>query len=114
MLLPEERFRLTLFVSTIVMVYTIATSIVFRWLFDKSPESPRERRFRRWRIGVVVLAVLGMGAGIYGHFVEPYWLQVNEVTIKSPKVKKPIRLVQISDTHCDLIVRLEHKLPGII
>jgi hypothetical protein len=54
---------------------------------------------------------------LWGYFIEPYWLEVTRTRISSPKLKgatRPIRLVHISDMHCDPAVRNEHKLPEMI
>lgn len=52
----------------------------------------------------------------YGYFVEPYWLQVTHVTIEAPRLDgpRPVRIVQISDLHCNAKPRLEPRLPGVI
>ena len=66
--------------------------------------------------------VLGLAAGgalcfAYGYFIEPYWPSVTHIQIKTAKFKagsRPIRLVQISDLHCDSKPRLEERLPALI
>lgn len=66
---------------------------------------------------VLALAVVGVICVLYGYFVEPYWLSVETVHLTSAKIrtgKRPIRIVQISDLHCDPQPRLEEKLPGVI
>ncbi len=53
----------------------------------------------------------------YALFIEPYWLEVTHVTIPSPKLapgSAPIRIVLISDLHCDAQKRLEPTLPAVI
>lgn len=52
---------------------------------------------------------------LYGRYIEPYRLQVTRVEIYTPKLKRAaLRVVQISDLHCDLTARLEDRLPGVI
>jgi predicted MPP superfamily phosphohydrolase len=52
---------------------------------------------------------------LYGYFIEPYWVQVNTISIKTDKLKNAtFRVVQISDMHCDKKIRLEKKLPTLI
>jgi hypothetical protein len=63
------------------------------------------------------LAAVGILCLAYGYFIEPYWPEVCTYTVatnKLPKGSRPIRLVHISDTHCDAKVRLEDRLGGII
>ena len=52
---------------------------------------------------------------LYGYFIEPYWVQINTVSIKTDKLKNTtFRVVQISDLHCDKKIRMEDKLPALI
>jgi uncharacterized protein len=69
-------------------------------------------RFRRTVFALAAATVLAL----VWAFCEPYWPEVTRVRITSPKIKgrEPIRLVHISDLHCDPKVRLEARLPGII
>lgn len=61
-------------------------------------------------LGIVSLALP------YALYVEPYWPQVERVTITSSKVHpaRPIRIVHLSDLHSDPEVRLEDRLPAMI
>jgi predicted MPP superfamily phosphohydrolase len=66
---------------------------------------------------VLSLAAVGVLCMGYAYFVEPYWPRVSTyqiATSKLPKGAGPIRVVHISDTHCDAKVRLEDRLPEII
>lgn len=69
------------------------------------------------RRGVVAVALVGLLCLPYAYYVEPFWLQVAHVRLQSGKLPAgaaAIRIVQISDLHCDPVPRLEEKLPGII
>ncbi|MBS1955897.1 MAG: metallophosphoesterase family protein [Cyanobacteria bacterium SZAS-4] len=49
----------------------------------------------------------------YAFFVEPYNLQINYIKLSLddlPASAKPIRIVQVSDTHCDSTIRLENRV----
>ncbi|MDD5194646.1 MAG: metallophosphoesterase [Candidatus Omnitrophica bacterium] len=62
-----------------------------------------------------ILSLVGILCFVYSYFIEPYWLQVNVVDIYTDKLKSTsLTIAQISDLHCDLKVRNENKLPGII
>ncbi len=64
---------------------------------------------------IYTLAVLGILCISYSRLIEPRWLSITKVTIESPKIKgRPIRLVHITDLHCDPTVRLEDQLPRAI
>jgi uncharacterized protein len=114
-----DLIRGTVFVTAVIMIYVLAVEIaVTAWKRrkrrDDSPVSPR----RQWYQGIVLwLAAVGLVCVPYARFVEPNWLQLTHVEIKSPKIPPgtfPIRIVQISDTHCEAQPRLEPRLPGVI
>lgn len=72
-------------------------------------------------ISKMEMVILTVGASgcvcvLYGFAVEPYWLSVERVKLSSAKLAKGqfVRLVQISDLHCDPQKRLEDKLPSAI
>ncbi len=61
-------------------------------------------------LAACVTLVLG-----YMHFIEPYWLQVNKVSIRTEKLKKTdLRVVQISDLHCEMKARNEKRMIKLI
>lgn len=103
----------------IVCVFTVAaafTILILRMLlarvFKKSP-----LQLTRMDKGVFVLGVIGILCVLYGFFIEPYWLSIETIKISSDKIRqtdRPIRIVQISDLHCDPTPRLEEKLPNAI
>jgi len=73
-------------------------------------------RWRR-RCYSVIHAVSAVTAGcvLYAFFVEPYWLQITVVRLQSPKIHNTVlRIVQLSDLHCDPKPRLENRLPAIV
>ena len=62
-----------------------------------------------------ILSILGILSFLYALFIEPYWIDINEITITSNKLKKVhFKIVQISDLHCDKKVRNEKRLVRII
>ena len=78
---------------------------------------PRRRVWVWARRIVLPLAGLTVACMAYGYFVEPYWLEATEVHIASGKLAaaaRPIRVVHLSDLHCDAKVRLEEKIPPIV
>jgi hypothetical protein len=53
----------------------------------------------------------------YARFIEPTWLEVTHVRIETPKLpdgSQPIRIVLVSDLHCDPEPRLEARLPDVV
>jgi hypothetical protein len=65
------------------------------------------------RIVVLALGAIGIGCVIYGVF-EPLQLITTTISINSPKLQSPIRLVHLTDLHCDGTVRTEQKLPVVV
>lgn len=115
----EERYGLIIIFSVIAVVYIFAIGGLIRLLlekFDFIKTKPKLLQIWFRRI-VFSLALFGLGCFAYAYFIEPYWLSVRRIEIKSvklPKDSKPIRVVHISDIHSDATPRLEEKLPAAI
>jgi len=115
----SESIVVLLFVGALVAVYVSAAVIVVgavrrRISHSHAPASPLRRAVRT---AVLTLAIVGIACMAYGYFIEPYWLETTRVSISSEKLAagaRPIRIVQISDLHCDRKERLEGKLPEIV
>lgn len=115
----SEKLVFLAFLGAFVAVYVSAAGIIVRGVFCKLiRKTHTPTRLRRWVrriiLGVAVIGILCIG---YGYLVEPYWLEVTEVSlvsVKLPPDAHPIRLVHISDLHCDRTERLEDELPEVI
>jgi len=108
----EELLRAGAFVCLVGAVFVMAALTVVRLLAARTRGEPR--RPTHIEGGCVALAVLGVACVAWGAVVEPYWLEVVEVRLPSRKLvagTAPLRIVQISDLHCDPVVRLEDELP---
>jgi len=71
--------------------------------------------FRRRYLVLHVAAAIALGCWLYGHFIEPNWVDVHVTTLHTPKLKTVgFRIVQISDLHCDWRSRNEEKMVQII
>lgn len=118
-MLVREFIRVALFVGAVAAVYFTAACIILggglqRLRGKARPLTRFQIRLRRTILG---LAALGSVCIAYGYFVEPYWLEVTHVRITSPKLHegtRAIRIVHISDLHCNTKPRLEERLPGVI
>jgi len=96
--------------------------IIFWWLVYSSEikylvSFLRRKALPRYKFQIIihVLAIVGIGCLIYGYFIEPYWIDVRHIEIKTDKLKDTdLTIVQISDLHCDEKIRNEKKLPEII
>jgi predicted MPP superfamily phosphohydrolase len=66
-------------------------------------------------IVIHILAVAGIVCFSYGYAIEPYNLEINTVRIETDKLKNTsLRIIQISDLHCDKKSRLEPRLAEFI
>jgi uncharacterized protein len=114
-----ESIRVCLFVGAVGAVYVLAASIGLRWALRrwlKRGAAPSRRRIAFHR---VILGLAGFGALCiaYGFWIEPYWVEVTRTRITSPRIPagtRPIRVVHLSDLHCDPKARLEERLPDLI
>jgi hypothetical protein len=108
------------FLGAVVVVYIGCAVILLRGAIRmwQSRPAPKRARWRRICRGTLLsLAAVGVFCFAYAYFIEPYWPEVCRYTVATAKLPKgagPIRIVQISDTHCDPKVRLEDRLPEII
>jgi hypothetical protein len=57
----------------------------------------------------VLIVAVGCGMLVWA-FVEPYFPVVRHVEIRSPKLHRRVKVVHISDLHCDSVVRAEERL----
>ena len=113
-----ESTAVLLFVCAVAAVYLFAACAVARLLLRRFGFlGPPERAGRIAERGSLALAGVGLLCFAYGRFVEPYWPEVRRDRVESPKLRgaqRPVRVVHISDLHCDPEPRLEERLPDII
>lgn len=116
---PIETARAIAFLAAVLLVYVLLARLLIRRLLRKVRKLPNtETRVSLWASRVIFgLAAIGSVCIAYGFLVEPNWLEVVPVRVESakvPKGAKPIRIVHISDLHCESTPRLEPKLPEVI
>jgi len=105
-----------LFAGSVLLVYYFYARLWLTWLIRKIRKKDTAQILTS-RIAVFLhgVAAIGIGCFFYAYFVEPYWVQINKISIQTDKLQHAhFRIVQISDTHCDKRIRLEEKLPKII
>jgi len=111
----QEFFTLLLFVGSVTVIFTWSAKLVLLRALSAAKRQPRKPLSKQDKV-VLALGLLGIICVIYGFFVEPYWLSVTHVELTSSKIHKNqrVRIVHISDFHCDPKPRLEEQLPSII
>jgi len=98
----------TLFITSIVLVYLLAALVVVRMLARR-----KIRPISLWDRMILLGAIAGLLCVGYGYFIERNWLSISHVGIHSPKIegaKRPIRIAHFSDIHSESRPRLEPQL----
>ncbi len=118
MSLQEKLSLLTVFLS-IIIVFVLAIWGIFRETVEGFKVIEKEtNKVLLWiRRTMILLAGVGLLCFGYAAFIEPYWIEVRQVEVKSSKIRdgsKPIRVVHISDIHSEEYVGLEESLPLLI
>ncbi|MBC8378128.1 MAG: metallophosphoesterase [Planctomycetes bacterium] len=105
-----------IFGGIVLLVFYLYFRLWAIWLYRKIRKQDSRRCLTsRNAIILHIIAGIGIVCILYGYFIEPYWPEINRISIQTDKLKKTtFRVVQISDLHCDNKVRLEKTLPGII
>ena len=115
----RQAILLVLFLATVATVYVLAIGIlVRRWAAWHHGTLRSETPARRWfnRL-VLILATAGTLCIAYGWLIEPFWPKITHQRMVFPSLKganRPIRLIHLSDFHCDARPRLEERLPGLV
>lgn len=111
-----ESFRVFIFLMLVLAVYGLETLLLGKFLFNKiNKKPPRLKLLSKPAIVLHCLAFIGILCFSYGYFVEPYWVKVNTIEITTHKLQHTsLRIVQISDLHCDRKIRNEPKLAKLI
>jgi predicted MPP superfamily phosphohydrolase len=113
-----DLIRALVFLTAVGLVFGFAALILVRMFLERRGhlEAPKGRKTLWIRRIILGLAGFGVLCIAWGLWVEPNWLEVTHVVINAPRLKseRPIRIVHISDLHCEADPRLEKKLPAII
>lgn len=113
-----ESAAVQIFLCAVAAVYVLAACAVARLLARRAGLMSEPARLTRLAERITLtLAGLGLLCFAYGYFVEPYWPEVTRVRLTSDKLagaSRPVRVVHISDLHCDPSPRLEERVPALI
>lgn len=112
----QEKVSLASFALALVAVYSFEVILLARTISSRvRPRGPKRIPLAKPTVIVHVLAGAGLICMLYGYFIEPYWLDVRQVTIPTTKLTGgPVRIVQISDLHCDRKPRNEQRMVEIV
>jgi uncharacterized protein len=112
----HEFFSIAVFLSAIVFICAFEVYFLIRGLKRIVKGKTGSGRWPVWFSRTIHLVFyIGLLCFLYSYFIEPYWLQVSRLTIYTDKLKKTdLRIVQISDLHCDTKIRTEIKLAEVV
>lgn len=108
----QEVISIAIFLLAIFTLYALEVVLLARAALIRMRKRPI-KPFVKPRTALVLhsLAALGVACLLYGLFVEPFWVEVNTMTVHTPKLKHAsFRIVQISDLHCDTMPRNEEEM----
>lgn len=115
-LILQEKVSLALFFLVLLVVYGSEVFVLVRAIFVIARHRSAKRiLLSRPAIVLHVLSAAGLVCLGYGRFIEPTWIDVNVMTVQTPKLRDTsFRIVQISDLHCDRKPRNEEAMVRII
>lgn len=106
-----DLIRAILFLFIVGAVYLIEFYLIYKLIYLKDRKDFISKR----AIVVHFLAVVGFVCFLYGFFVEPNLIEVKTDNIYTQKLDKVnLRVVHISDLHCEKRARNEKKMVEII
>lgn len=112
--IPYFNTPVIVFLAFAGLVFLLEALLLVRYFWRKVRRKAQPA-MRRHHLVIHGLAVAGMLCIVYGFFVEPYWPEIKTVRLETDKLKNTtLRIVQISDLHCDPKPRLETRLPKLI
>jgi predicted MPP superfamily phosphohydrolase len=113
---PNEVISIAIFLLALLALYGFEVVVLVRAGVARFRRKPVRPLLARKPVLVVhVLAALGIVCFLYARFIEPFRVEVNMMTVRTPKLKDvPFRIVQISDLHCDRMPRNEERMVGAV
>lgn len=103
------------FILAVALVYAIELRQILIYLYRRNNNKNTAGLLTSKAMVVMhILAVVGLICLVYGWQIEPYRLEITTVRIETDKLTVPLRVVQISDLHCERTVRLEPMLAAAI
>jgi predicted MPP superfamily phosphohydrolase len=99
------------FLSVLAVIYYIEARQIIRYVYRRRKNISAVGLLSS--PGMIInhgLAIIGILCMVYGYFIEPYRLEITTICIETDKLRTPLRIVQISDLHCERTERLEQLL----
>jgi predicted MPP superfamily phosphohydrolase len=112
---PWDRISLIIFfvVALLFLVFELRVAIGF--LVKNGPGHAAAYTRKKWaRIAAGIGAVIAVAAAVDAFFIEPDWVVEEYLTLTSPKIKRHVRIVQISDLHTEGFGKRHEKALAIV
>jgi len=112
----SEKIVVVIFVVGVAAIYILEVLFLVTFAINKlGAEQTSNTFWRKPAVFVHVLAIIGIMCFLYAYFIEPYWIEVKTVRIRTEKLSKTnLRLIHISDLHCDKKIGNERKVIELI
>ncbi len=112
-MLMSEKAAILSFVGSIAFLFVLEAGLLARLVAAKV--MGRKVKTGRAAWGIHILATTVLLCAAYAYWVEPYWIEVSHVTVKTSNLHSGrLRIVQFSDTHCETKLRNEVRLVEIV
>lgn len=97
----------------VVLCFLGAVASVYIWC-ARIIKHLGKRKPAIYELAILAAGALGICCFIYGA-IEPYFLQTTFASFHSNKIKThPVRIVHLTDLHCDGTLRTEAQLPDVV
>ena len=112
----SELIAALIFIALVGAVAALEALVWGEYVVDRLRRvSPRSSPWRPRALAIHGLFLAGALCVLYGFLIEPYWLEVSRLDVPTAKLRRvSLRVVQISDTHCERQLRNEPRLAAII
>jgi predicted MPP superfamily phosphohydrolase len=112
----REQISLVLFAAALFVICGSEIVVLARSIHRISRGySARRILLARPAIAIHLLVLAVFGCFLYARFIEPRWIDVHAIALRTPKLKTAnFRIVQISDLHCDAKAGNEDRAVEII
>ncbi len=115
-MLIREFVSLSVFLAFVLAIYIKEGQLISKLLLHKLGRKEGPSGFlTKPAIAVHIVAAAGILCFLYGLLIEPHWIDVKTVEIKTPKLSHAsLRIVQLSDLHTDPKGINEKKIVEIV
>lgn len=115
-MLINELIAVIVFLLAVAAVYILEFGFIAVFIFNKlRKRNKRNILLAKPAVLIHIVAAIGVICFLYGYFIEPYWIEVKTLPIRTDKLKQTsFRIVHISDLHCDKKVRNESVMVTMV